>query len=253
MVHLSDRVIHCSFIFLPFIFLQLSAVQSPSIPSSETIVATVRDDVILPCHSLPARGTKLEWWAAGTKLLEWPFNVGYHYQKHPFYNRTSLFGDRLKYGDFSMKLSNVTTCDEGTYSCSLSTKGLISVVELVVGAVPSRVTVAVERTNSGVVLQCESKGWYPKPEVFWLDGEENLLPAGSSETPCGPDGLYAVSSRLTVKKSNSNIFTCRIQQQKIKQTRETQIRIPANCNLVLTGGLSTVVGSSSLLLLLLLF
>lgn len=75
-----------------------------------------------------------------------------------------------------------------------------------------------------MVLQCEAKGWYPEPEVFWLDGEGNLLSAGPPETVRGPDDLYTVSRRLTVEKSDS--FTCRVQQKNIKQTRETHFNVP---------------------------
>ncbi|XP_044198233.1 butyrophilin subfamily 2 member A2-like isoform X2 [Thunnus albacares] len=66
--------------------------------------------------------------------------------------------------------------------------------------------------SSVVVLQCESKGWYPEPEVFWLDGEGNLLSAEPTETVRGPDDLYTVSSRVTVEKRHNNNFTCRVQQ-----------------------------------------
>eukprot|EP00064_Thunnus_orientalis_P021302 superscaffoldBa00006377_g21462 len=80
--------------------------------------------------------------------------------------------------------------------------------------------------NSSGVLQCESKGWYPEPEVFWLDGEGNLLSAGPTETVRGPDDLYTVSSRVTVGKRHNNSVTCRVQQKNISQTRETHIIVP---------------------------
>ncbi|XP_035530807.1 butyrophilin subfamily 2 member A2-like [Morone saxatilis] len=75
------------------------------------------------------------------------------------------------------------------------------------------------------MLDCRSEGWYPEPEVVWLDGEGNLLSAGPTETVRGPDDLYTVSSRVTVEKRHSNNFTCRVQQKDINQTRETHIQI----------------------------
>ena len=77
--------------------------------------------------------------------------------------------------------------------------------------------------RGGVVLQCESKGWHPQPEVFWLDSEGNLLSAEPTKTVRGPDGLYTVSSRVTVEKRHNNNFTCRVQQNNINQIRETYI------------------------------
>uniref|UniRef100_UPI003AAAA06F uncharacterized protein n=1 Tax=Centroberyx gerrardi TaxID=166262 RepID=UPI003AAAA06F len=66
--------------------------------------------------------------------------------------------------------------------------------------------IGITKASSEVVLGCESKGWYPEPEVFWLDGEGNILSAGPTETVRGPDGLYTVSSRVTVEKTDT--FTC---------------------------------------------
>ena len=93
------------------------------------------------------------------------------------------------------------------------------------GSVSSPVIAQINFNNS-VMLQCESVGWYPEPEVLWLDGEGNLLSAGPTETVPGPDDLYTVSSRLTVEKRHNNNITCRVQQNNINQTRETHIIVP---------------------------
>nr|XP_029131730.1 butyrophilin subfamily 2 member A1-like isoform X1 [Labrus bergylta] len=82
------------------------------------------------------------------------------------------------------------------------------------------------KNNSGVLLECESADWYPEPEMFWLDGEGNLLSAEPTETVRGPDGLYTVSSRVTVEKRHGRKFTCRVTQRKINQTREKHLTIP---------------------------
>ena len=79
--------------------------------------------------------------------------------------------------------------------------------------------------DRGAVLQCESKGWHPQPEVFWLDSKGNLLSAETTKTVRGPDGLYNVSSRVTVEKRLSNSITCRVQQNKINQIREAYITV----------------------------
>ena len=99
--------------------------------------------------------------------------------------------------------------------------------------VVSSIVISLERTekdevSSGLALQCNSTGWYPEPEVFWLDGEGNLLSAGPTETVRGPDDLYTVSSRVTVEKRHSNSFTCRVQQNHINQIREAKIHVPGS-------------------------
>ncbi|XP_029932572.1 butyrophilin subfamily 3 member A2-like [Myripristis murdjan] len=189
------------------------------------------DDVILPSHLEPAMavvGRTVEWtrpdlnpqfvhtWREGLELL---------IDHHPSYKgRTSLLMAKLKDGDVSLKLSEVKLSDEGKYRCFIPSLGKETTVQLIVGFVSSPF-IAINKSSSGVVLECESKGWYPEPELFWLDAEGKLLSAGAPETVRGPDGLYTVSSRVTVEKSHSNSFTCRVQQSKIQQTRLMRIHL----------------------------
>ncbi|XP_026034189.1 selection and upkeep of intraepithelial T-cells protein 6-like [Astatotilapia calliptera] len=100
----------------------------------------------------------------------------------------------------------------------------------------------IDKNRGGVVLQCESAGWYPEPELLWLDGEGNLLSAGPTETLRGPDDLYTVSSRVTVEKRHSNNITCRVQQKKISQNRETHIHVPEDFFEVPSSSPSVIIG-----------
>uniref|UniRef100_A0A3P9DQX8 Butyrophilin subfamily 3 member A2-like Ig-C domain-containing protein n=1 Tax=Maylandia zebra TaxID=106582 RepID=A0A3P9DQX8_9CICH len=102
----------------------------------------------------------------------------------------------------SLKLSKVKLSDKGTYECSIPLMGKNYFVKLVVGNLSGS-----GENRGGVVLQCESAGWYPEPELLWLDGDGNLLSAGPTETLRGPDDLYTVSSRVT-PKSKSVEITC---------------------------------------------
>ncbi|XP_042071614.1 muscle M-line assembly protein unc-89 [Haplochromis burtoni] len=161
-------------------------------------------------------------WRAGQDLIN---------MKNPSYKgRSSLFTDELKHGNISLKLSKVKPADEGRYRCYIPDKNEEAFIDLVVasGAVSSPVISLsnLDKAISGVVLQCESAGWYPEPELLWLDGEGNLLSAGPTETLRGPDDLYTVSSRVTVEKRHSNNITCRVQQRNTNQSRETHIHVP---------------------------
>ncbi|TMS02411.1 Butyrophilin subfamily 1 member A1 [Larimichthys crocea] len=193
----------------------------------EPVVALVGEDVILPCHLNPAMNAfemTVEWARPDLNprfVFVWRDGVELKSKNHHLYEgRTSLFTDELKNGNISMILSKVRLSDEGEYKCFVPDVGE-SKVQLVVGAVSSPV---VTINSSELVLQCEAKGWYPEPEVFWLDAEGNLLSAGPTETVRGPDDLYTVSRRLTVEKSDN--FTCRVQQKNIKQTKETHFYVP---------------------------
>ncbi|KAG7236270.1 hypothetical protein INR49_001186, partial [Caranx melampygus] len=108
-----------------------------------------------------------------------------------------------------------------------------------------------DRDKGSVVLQCESKGWYPEPELLWLDAEGKLLSAGPTQTVRGPGDLYTVSSRVTVEKRHSNSFTCRVQQKTINQTRDTQIHIADDFFMVTSHGCAASIAASVVLCLML--
>ncbi|XP_049922680.1 selection and upkeep of intraepithelial T-cells protein 5-like [Epinephelus moara] len=225
--------------------------QSQLIGPSQPIVATVGDDIILPCHLEPAvdvAAMTLDWTRSDLDsifVLVWRAGQDYLHSKDPSYKgRTSLFTDELKRGNISLKLSDVRPSDAGSYRCFIPKLNVDSFVELVVGAASSPVIslAGIDEASRGVVLQCESAGWHPEPEVLWLDGEGKLLSAGPTETVRGPDDLYTVSSRVTVEKRHSNSFTCRVQQRNINQTRETHISMSDDFFKVQSSSSSTITG-----------
>ncbi|XP_026225300.1 butyrophilin subfamily 3 member A2-like isoform X1 [Anabas testudineus] len=200
--------------------------------TSQTIVTMVGDEITLPCQLEPATDAAdltVEW---ARRDLDPRFvylrrdGVDLLLEQHPSYaKRTSLSTTKLKCGDVSLKLSNVELSDTGTYRCLVPKFGTESAVELTVGSVSSP-EIQISKTSDGeIVLQCESKGWYPEPELLWLDAEGKNLSAGPTETVRGPDDLYTVSSRVTVEKRHSNNIICRVQQRTINQIRETQIHV----------------------------
>ncbi|KAL3050834.1 hypothetical protein OYC64_001157 [Pagothenia borchgrevinki] len=211
--------------------------QSQLIGSSQPIVANLGGDIILPCYLEPALN-------AADLTLEWTrpdlnprfvhvIRSSHELQgmKHTiFEGRTSMFTDELKNGNISLKLSNVQLSDQGKYRCFIPELGIQAFVLLVFASGPSSPPVislsGLDSQSGGVVLQCESAGWYPEPEVLWLDAEGKLLSAGPPETVRGPDDLYTVSSRVTVEKRPSSSFTCRVQHHNTNHTTQTHFQVP---------------------------
>nr|XP_024656046.1 butyrophilin subfamily 2 member A2 [Maylandia zebra] len=175
-------------------FLAESQVVGPHQP----IVALVDDDVILPCHVEPAEDVTAE-------ILEWTRS-----DLNPRFVHVWRSGQDLYVFFHPLR----TFLNSSFYSASHAARSLLISLS---GSGENR---------GGVVLQCESAGWYPEPELLWLDGEGNLLSAGPTETLRGPDNLYTVSSRVTVEKRHSNNITCRVQQRNTNQSRETHIHVP---------------------------
>ncbi|KAM8747516.1 butyrophilin subfamily 3 member A2-like [Acanthopagrus schlegelii] len=209
--------------------------QSQHVGPPQPVMAMVGDDIVLPCQletPVDAVSMTIEW---GRPDLDPRFVYVWHDgqelqvdQNKAYRGRASLSVNKLKHGDLSLTLAKVNVSDNGIYRCYIPKLSEEHLVELLVGAVslPGISLAGIHKGSGGVMLDCRSEGWYPEPEVFWLDGEGNLLSAGPTETVRGPDDLYTVSSRVTVEKRHSNSFTCRVQQNHINQTREAHIHVP---------------------------
>ncbi|XP_076580480.1 butyrophilin subfamily 3 member A2-like isoform X1 [Chaetodon auriga] len=236
MVHMKDGLVRATSVWVSFLLLtHFCEGQLQQIDPPQQVIVMVGEDIVLPCQLEPpvdAVSMTMEWgradldprfvyvWHDGQELLD--------EQNEAYKGRASLSINKLKHGDLSLTISEVNFSDNGTYRCYIPKWQKEYFVELLVGAVasPGISFAGIHQDSSGVLLDCASEGWHPQPEVSWLDAEGNVLPAGPTGTVRGPDGLYAVSSRVTVEKRHNNTFTCRVQQKNINQTRETRVHVP---------------------------
>uniref|UniRef100_A0A087X336 Ig-like domain-containing protein n=1 Tax=Poecilia formosa TaxID=48698 RepID=A0A087X336_POEFO len=225
--------------FLLLIFTCKGEAQQTDLPQSVTVM--VGEDVVLPCFLKPPKdATKMtvEWGRPDLKPRFVFVNLdGKEYsadQNEAFRGRSSMIPENLKNGDVSLKLSDVRISDSGRYRCYLPREKKEYFTELVVvhlqlkcsASSPGISLSGLDVSSSGVMLDCSAAGWYPEPEMFWLDGDGNIMSPGAAEKSTDPDGVYTVSSRVTVEKRNNNNFTCRVQQRDINQSRETHIHVP---------------------------
>ncbi|XP_038160374.1 butyrophilin subfamily 3 member A2-like [Cyprinodon tularosa] len=224
--------------------------QSKDMDSSKSVTAMVGENVILPCHLEPPKDASqmtVEWGRPDLKPRFVFVNLdGHEYsadQNEAYKGRSSIIPDNLKNGDISLRLSAVRHSDNGKYRCYLPKLKKENFVNLVVGSAssPDISLAGLDESNNGVMLDCSSAGWFPEPEVLWMHEEEIIISAGPTEKIEGPDGLYTISSRVTVEKRHNNNITCRVQQRDINQTRETSIYVQdgffvprSNCSISVT-------------------
>ncbi|XP_052363569.1 butyrophilin subfamily 2 member A2-like, partial [Oncorhynchus keta] len=93
--------------------------------------------------------------------------------------------------------------------------------------VGSKPVVSIEgHREGGMGLLCETEGWHPEPELVWLDSKGVHLSAGPPETHRDLDGFYTVKRHVIVQETDTNHFTCRVQQSRINEKMETEIHLP---------------------------
>ena len=87
---------------------------------------------------------------------------------------------------------------------------------------------------SGLVLRCESVGWYPQPQLSWWTDGGLPLPAVTMYTTQDPNGLYTISSTLVVERGQgAGNYTCSVYQERFNETREAEIALQGtSCQVV---------------------
>ncbi|XP_071250591.1 butyrophilin subfamily 3 member A2-like [Salvelinus alpinus] len=204
---------------------------------TDVIVAVAGDDIILPCYLKPnisAEDMTVDW-------LNLDF-IDYHvysyqnskttqdHQIPSYIGRTSLFIEELWRGNTSLKLTRVQGTDEGHYKCFIQSKSWYDdfTIQVLVKAVGSKPVVSIEgHREGGMGLLCESEGWHPQPELVWLDSKGVNLSAGPPETHRDFKGFYRVKQHVIVQETDTNRFTCRVQQSRLNEKMETEIHLPS--------------------------
>ncbi|XP_016149293.1 butyrophilin subfamily 1 member A1-like isoform X2 [Sinocyclocheilus grahami] len=187
--------------------------------SSDPVFAVAGEDVILPCSVKPnisVVDTRVEWFR-----LDLKDSVVHLYEDHvdkntdqsqSYRGRTKLNHQELQRGDASLKLSTVRVSDEGRYKCFIQSKSWFddTTVDVKVEAVgrPPVITVDGFDHSGGLHLQCQSEGWYPEPDLEWLNSEGVSLSSETTDTHRNAD-RFSVKHTVTVHERDSKIH-CRV-------------------------------------------
>uniref|UniRef100_A0A3P8ZJT4 Ig-like domain-containing protein n=1 Tax=Esox lucius TaxID=8010 RepID=A0A3P8ZJT4_ESOLU len=223
-----------------FVIMSFLSVSVQVVGQTEPVVATVGDDVILPCTLRTSSSTvnaveeSVEWQRLDLQPKEVHLyrNLDdYNDDQNPSYRgRTSLFKGEIKNVSVSLKLTRVQLSDAGNYTCFIPT--LKTTVQLIVdihiceGAVSQPDVSMVGIDYTGVVLECKAGGLMCIPEMTWRDSDGNILPAdGPTEIETNSEGRYIVRGHVTVQRTDNNTFTCRVLQQQINHTMETETHV----------------------------
>ncbi|KAM4906144.1 ICOS ligand [Sylvia borin] len=146
-----------------------------------------------------------------------------------FKNRTQLFWDRLKDGDFSLLLLNVSQSDGHTYKCVVQEKTELPVVihqaEVVLSLAASYSQPVLsgpirnsDSTGEEVTFNCRSGNGYPKPNVYWINKVNNShLSPSKTEIIAHDDGTFSVFSTLKVKATSNMQIECSIENEMLQE------------------------------------
>uniref|UniRef100_A0A4W3HLL2 Butyrophilin subfamily 1 member A1 n=1 Tax=Callorhinchus milii TaxID=7868 RepID=A0A4W3HLL2_CALMI len=143
-------------------------------------------EVVLDCKcsvGLPLPTVEVRWFRSSFAIPVHLFQDGHtnaSKQDKTYRGRTELFTEEFINGNMSLKLKDVQWSDRGEYTCYIDDKQSYdeATIELQVQILGSQPWIHMEgHEENGIKLVCESEGWIPEPEVWWVDGNERKLTA----------------------------------------------------------------------------
>ncbi|KAL0194930.1 hypothetical protein M9458_008502, partial [Cirrhinus mrigala] len=151
--------------------------------AADPVFAVAGEDVILPC-SVKLKTSVVNMRVGWFRLDQKDSQLVHLYENHEDRNtdqiqsyrgRTKLNHQELQRGNASLKISSVRVSDEGRYKCIIQSTSWYddATLNVSVEAVgrPPVITVDGVDHSGGLHLHCESEGWYPEPDLEWLDSE----------------------------------------------------------------------------------
>ncbi|XP_021435665.1 V-set domain-containing T-cell activation inhibitor 1 [Oncorhynchus mykiss] len=193
-------------------------------------IGNLGEDVILSCKFKTSTNSReltsqvsITWKKKGLSEVVYSYNKGavqLTEQNPQFKDRTQLFSDAIGGGNASMLLRNVKMKDEGVYYCSVnapSGSGTDS-VNLRVAAFSAPKFKWVNTT-----LMAEGERWFPKPDVLWLDVNDNVLNESETSFFNNSAGITRFISSLQQITLNDS-YTCIIQNHLVKAVSRATVK-----------------------------
>ncbi|XP_036416395.1 butyrophilin-like protein 3, partial [Colossoma macropomum] len=202
------------------------------------VVAAAGSDVVLPCSvrhsadlsSLSAVDLNITWTRSdlgGAVVHFYGNHKDMNTRQIPHYRgRTALFKEELQKNNVSLRLSEVKGRDEGQYRCRVESRFWDDAAsfDLKVEVIGERPVITLESYDSNskqFSLLCESKGWFPEPDLQWLNCKGAIQTAGVTKSQRHAE-LFSVKRRFTVHKNNIDTFYCRVSLR--EHTKEKDIK-----------------------------
>ncbi|NXF04068.1 HHLA2 protein, partial [Smithornis capensis] len=172
----------------------------------EEVTGLFSKDCILPCSFSPGRDEVIHW-KKGEKIVH-----AYYKQKdqpegqHSDYrNRTHLFHENISSGNASLKLSNLTVTDEGTYECYVGTAETRTTWKVMLHVkVSSYYALEYQKTDIERRLKCYAFLTYPAPNISWVQGNISVQETDREETRNGV--LYSLRSDQNIIKTSDHYY-----------------------------------------------
>ena len=77
----------------------------------------------------------------------------------------------------------------------------------------------------GLLVECNSRGWFPQPQMEWRDSRGGVIPATSESHSQDVDKLFHMKMTLFLTQSSSKNITCYLRNPVTGQEERTSIAL----------------------------
>uniref|UniRef100_A0A452IWQ0 Ig-like domain-containing protein n=1 Tax=Gopherus agassizii TaxID=38772 RepID=A0A452IWQ0_9SAUR len=206
------------------------------IPPQNPVIAIIGEGVILPCQLTIQNNPEtitVQWILSrhsekiDVSTYDGPKKV--ETQDERYQGRTQFFQTEFQAGNVSLNLKDVIVSDKGKYTCSVSLGTWYDevVVELDVTARGGESSIFMEDyADQGISLTCRSEGWFPEPQVLWLDSKGQNRPEEPTTINTKTDaGIYNIESAININPGSDNEVSCKIFNNILKTASESRVLI----------------------------
>uniref|UniRef100_A0A8C4STU8 Ig-like domain-containing protein n=1 Tax=Erpetoichthys calabaricus TaxID=27687 RepID=A0A8C4STU8_ERPCA len=203
------------------------------VASSPSVFGYVGKDIVLPCAlsaNISAEGMEIRWLKKEKQnsIIIFISQENNENELNKLYQgRTELLREGVRKGNLSLLLKSVKISDQGNYTCSVITSEWFSDASLTLNVIATGSTPLISldgHQGAGIGVSCISVGWFPVPQVKWLDGKhEDISVRSNTKFVLDQNGLYSVNSDLEVSPEDSDGIICRVSG--VQRQSETFIEI----------------------------
>ncbi|NWT86351.1 HHLA2 protein, partial [Lanius ludovicianus] len=186
----------------------------------EEVTGLFSKDCILPCRFPPGHDEVIHWSKEDKKVHSYYRQKDQLEEQDPHYRfRTHLFHENIPSGNASLKLSNLTMTDEGSYTCYVGTVQVGTEVEVLLRVkAPSSYALEYQKTNTERRLKCYAFLTYPAPNISWVQGNISIQETDREETRNGV--LYSLRSDQDIINTTDTYYLFS------KKTAECSLSVP---------------------------
>ncbi|ELK06135.1 Putative selection and upkeep of intraepithelial T-cells protein 1 like protein [Pteropus alecto] len=142
-----------------------------------------------------------------------------------YVERTQLLKEAIGKGKVTLRISNISVDDDGPYHCFFKDGDFYeeAITEVKVTATSFEIQILVHPPNTrGLLVQCNSKGWFPQPQMEWRDSRGEIIPPASKSHSQDTNKLFDMKMTLLLRHSQRNV-TCYLQNPVTGQEEMTSI------------------------------